>query len=113
MLGWRRSGTRTPRPPRRWTFAAAVVFALAVACELILTRGFLQAAAADSAAWNGISRPPAFPGLSAGVMEMAAAWVSGGFHPRHLEAWERSSLPVSALALAAFGLSFHLRRPRR
>jgi hypothetical protein len=113
MVWGHRGSAGTQRRPRRWTLAAAVLFALALCCELLLTRGFLQAAAADSVVFTGATRPPALITLYTDVMQMTTAWVTGAFHPRHLEAWERSSLPVDALALTAFGLSFYLRRRRR
>jgi hypothetical protein len=98
---------------RRWTPAAAGLFVLALACEMLLTRGFLQAAAADSAAFNGSQRADAFPAVSYSVLQMTTAWARGAFRPAHLESWERSSFPVSALAVTAFALSVRLRRPRR
>jgi hypothetical protein len=102
----------TQRRPWEWTCAIWALCAIAILCEAMLMRGFLLAAAADSAAFTGRLGPHDFADVSYGLLGMVTAWTRGVFHPSHLEAWERSSFPISGLAICAFALVFHLRKRR-
>jgi hypothetical protein len=101
--------------PRLWksTLAIWALYALIILCEAVLTRGFFLAASADSAAFSGGLGPQNLEGVLHDVPNMMKAWTSGGFHPSHLESWERSSFPISGTAISAVALSFYLRKRRR
>jgi hypothetical protein len=99
----------TRRRPWESTRAIWALWAIAIICEAVLMRGFLLAAAADSAAFTGSLGPH---GVSYDLLRMVTAWTRGAFHPSHLESWERSSFPISGLAISAFALVFYLRKRR-
>jgi hypothetical protein len=101
--------------PRLWksTLAIWALYALVIICEAVLARGFFLAASADSAAFSGGLGPQDLTSVLRDVPHMMMAWTSGGFHPSHLESWERSSFPISGTAISAVALSVYLRKRRR
>src|ERR1700736_582366 len=103
-----------PERPHPWVSTRAIwaLCAIAIICEVVLLRGFLLAATADSAAFTGRLGPQTFAHVSSDLLRMAAAWATGAFHPSHLESWERSSFPFSGLAISSFALVFYLRKRR-
>ena len=101
------------RRPWKSTLAIWALYALVIVCEAVLTRGFWLAASADSAVFSGGLGPQNLEGVLHDVPDMIKAWTSGGFHPRHLESWERSSFPISGTAISAVALSLYLRKRRR
>jgi hypothetical protein len=102
---------RTPPP---WVSKRAIwaLCAIAIICEVVLMRGFLLAATADSAAFTGSFGPQNFTDVSYDLLRMVTAWATGAFHPSHLESWERSSFPFSGLAIGSFALVCYLRKRR-
>lgn len=99
---------------RFWKSTRAIwaLYALVIICEAVLTRGFLLAASADSALFTGSLGPQNLTGVSHDLLHMMLAWTKGAFHPSHLESWQRSSFPISVLAISAVVLSFYLRKRR-
>src|SRR5438309_1326816 len=99
---------------RPWNSPLAIwaLYALVIICEVVLTRGFLLAASADSALFTGSLGPQSLTGVSHDLLQMMLAWTKGAFHPSHLESWQRSSFPISVLAISAVVLSFYLRKRR-
>jgi len=98
------------RRPWKSTLAVWALYALVIICEAVLTRGFLLAASADSAAFTGSLGPQSLTDASQDVLRMMTAWTKGAFHPRHLESWERSALPIYVVVAGAVALSFYVRK---
>jgi len=101
------------RRPWNSTLAIWALYALVIICEVVLTRGFLLAASADSAVFTGSLGPQSLTDVSQDLLRMMVAWTKGAFHPSHLESWERSSLPMYLVVVGAVTLSVFLRKQRR
>jgi len=97
-----------------WNSMRAIwsLYAFIVICEAALLRGFLLAAAADSAVFSSNLGPQNLAGISHDLLQMTIAWTKGAFHPSNLESWQRSSFPISVLAISALALSIYLRKKR-